>query len=486
VILCAAFAALLWALPLRAQVNVEFGEPDFNPQTTSIPGFISNLYVFALAIGGIIAVGAIVVGGVMYISEGAIPQKKTEGKTIILGALWGLGLLLGAYVILRTVNPELVTLDVATLQDANFKNCSDMTELPYCAENPPQAERDKDGNCVCRKKSPLAQCPGSVKIPPQGSELPTFEWTKESGNFPNENTVLEWDSLPDISSADGCPQKVKILPGTTPYFVTSVNGGKFVMDLTKQPKDLGFSAVSFPLPEGYTYTGNLTPRHVSGDPGKAICLLNSISVSGNGVAFVYRHPDSSFSGTNLCAYGNFSDEVTNTASLEIKKGGEGNNLDCRVGTGLCAPANLQSQCSTFAGNLEKMSKICVMESSENPAAVSESDFCKNEASLPKNERHPFSLGLFQINVISNKEHVRAIYGDAAANLCAGLYTGETTLVDRSRPRLGYKCEFKGTAANWLTCRALLSQPNPNIKVACRIHESQGIGAWQTSANKCDL
>jgi hypothetical protein len=96
----------------------------------------------------------------MYISEGAIPQKKTEGKTIILGALWGLGLLLGAYVILRTVNPELVTLDVGELDQAHFENvCTSSSTVVYVGgkrivKNLPKCgdfewPRDETGVCSC-------------------------------------------------------------------------------------------------------------------------------------------------------------------------------------------------------------------------------------------------------------------------------------------------------------------------------------------------
>ena len=55
--------------------------------TSSIPEFLKGFYDFAILVAGVLAVGAIVVGGVYYSISGAV-DKKSEGKEIIAGALW--------------------------------------------------------------------------------------------------------------------------------------------------------------------------------------------------------------------------------------------------------------------------------------------------------------------------------------------------------------------------------------------------------------
>ncbi|MFA6407563.1 MAG: pilin [Candidatus Paceibacterota bacterium] len=75
---------------------------------TTIPGYISTLYQFAVGISGIVAVGMIVIGGI-YISVSGSVDKKSEGKDMITQALFGLALLLGSWLILNTINPKLVT-----------------------------------------------------------------------------------------------------------------------------------------------------------------------------------------------------------------------------------------------------------------------------------------------------------------------------------------------------------------------------------------
>jgi D-alanyl-D-alanine dipeptidase len=51
----------------------------------------------------------ITAGGLMYSMSGAVDKRK-EGKDMIVNSLYGLGILMGSYLILKTINPNLVTL----------------------------------------------------------------------------------------------------------------------------------------------------------------------------------------------------------------------------------------------------------------------------------------------------------------------------------------------------------------------------------------
>ena len=106
--------------PAIAQGVPEFLSPN---ASSTIPGFLKGFYDFALVVAGVLAVGAIVIGGIMYSISGAV-DKKGLGKEIIAGALWGLLLLLGSYVILRTVNPKLVDLEAPALPEVGFEQCT--------------------------------------------------------------------------------------------------------------------------------------------------------------------------------------------------------------------------------------------------------------------------------------------------------------------------------------------------------------------------
>jgi len=103
----ASFGSLL---PIVALAQAAIFTPlDELGSSASITDYIVNLYNFGLAAGGILAVGMIVAGAIYYSISGAV-DKKTEGKDMILSAIFGLVLLFGSYLILNTVNPELVTL----------------------------------------------------------------------------------------------------------------------------------------------------------------------------------------------------------------------------------------------------------------------------------------------------------------------------------------------------------------------------------------
>jgi hypothetical protein len=90
--------------------------------TSTSPGaFVAGFYQFALMIGGVLAFGAIVYGGILYAASAGNPSKQSEGREWIKSALFGLLLLAGAYLILYTINPNLVNLGLPTLQSVNIQ-----------------------------------------------------------------------------------------------------------------------------------------------------------------------------------------------------------------------------------------------------------------------------------------------------------------------------------------------------------------------------
>lgn len=70
--------------------------------------YIAGIYTWAVGIAGLIAVVLIIMGGFVYLTSGGNAQRTQEGKDRITSALFGLLLLLGSYVLLYTINPDLV------------------------------------------------------------------------------------------------------------------------------------------------------------------------------------------------------------------------------------------------------------------------------------------------------------------------------------------------------------------------------------------
>lgn len=69
----------------------------------------NQLFIWAIGIGAVLAFGIIVYSGVLWsVSLGG--ESVSKAKRMIKNAIYGLLLLIGAYLILFTINPELVRL----------------------------------------------------------------------------------------------------------------------------------------------------------------------------------------------------------------------------------------------------------------------------------------------------------------------------------------------------------------------------------------
>ncbi len=116
VLLCAA------AIALSAPVKVAASNPSAqaNPslsqdtgQTTQSTGKgggveLGQIYIWFLGVVGISALFSIVRGGVLYMFSGTNPSRVSEAKKWIWNALFGLLIAAGSYILLNTINPDLV------------------------------------------------------------------------------------------------------------------------------------------------------------------------------------------------------------------------------------------------------------------------------------------------------------------------------------------------------------------------------------------
>jgi len=104
------FAAVAHAVTINPNI------PGISNVSTAGPaGWIKGFYNFALLAAGILAFGAAVFGGFKYATSAGDASKQSEGRAWIWSALLGILLLAGAYIILQTVNPNLVKLQNPTL-----------------------------------------------------------------------------------------------------------------------------------------------------------------------------------------------------------------------------------------------------------------------------------------------------------------------------------------------------------------------------------
>ena len=79
--------------------------------SNSLPIFFNALFKFSLSIGAILAVVMIVWGGYLYMFKDSF-AAKTNAKEKITNAVIGLLLLLGIYLILYQINPDILKLEI--------------------------------------------------------------------------------------------------------------------------------------------------------------------------------------------------------------------------------------------------------------------------------------------------------------------------------------------------------------------------------------
>jgi len=76
---------------------------------TTLPKYINAVFTLVISVAAMLAVLRIVTGGFKYMTSEAAGSKG-DAKEIIQGAVFGLILLLGSWLILNTVNPQILNL----------------------------------------------------------------------------------------------------------------------------------------------------------------------------------------------------------------------------------------------------------------------------------------------------------------------------------------------------------------------------------------
>jgi hypothetical protein len=132
------------ALAAAITISPNLPGPLNTTPTGSSPGaYIKNFYSYALFLSGLLAFGAIVYGGIKYAIARGNPSGESEAKQWIWSALLGMLLLAGAYIILFTINPNLVNLALPALPTGNsntspFLLSTACTGVTTCGGDPGQ------------------------------------------------------------------------------------------------------------------------------------------------------------------------------------------------------------------------------------------------------------------------------------------------------------------------------------------------------------
>ncbi len=94
-----------------AQRELEVNYPGVEAPTsvmTPLSGYVIYIFNLSLIIAGLIAFGALIYGGIRYLTSAGSPVVVSDAKDQIFAGILGLIILLSAYLILTTINPQLV------------------------------------------------------------------------------------------------------------------------------------------------------------------------------------------------------------------------------------------------------------------------------------------------------------------------------------------------------------------------------------------
>jgi len=100
-------------LPLNLDYP-EFGGYDLD-RDQDLNQIIAWFYYFIVAIAGIAAFFALIVGGFEWLTSAGNPSRVSSAKERMFSAMLGLVIILASYLILQVINPELTTLQLPGL-----------------------------------------------------------------------------------------------------------------------------------------------------------------------------------------------------------------------------------------------------------------------------------------------------------------------------------------------------------------------------------
>ncbi len=153
-----------------------------------LPRYIRSLYNYGLAIAGILATIVLMGGGVIWMMSGGDSGKVSQAKELITGSISGLLILVVAWIILNTINPNLVNLKGIETQVVK--------KVAYCCDSTKgNIPMDKDGKCtsgilctngsICTNTNNSSDSAGNSFICINKADYGCCEWRSKKDDYSN-------------------------------------------------------------------------------------------------------------------------------------------------------------------------------------------------------------------------------------------------------------------------------------------------------------
>ncbi len=178
--------------------------------TTDLSSALEQFFRWGIAITVILAVLFILLGSIQYMTTDAVFEKK-EGLTKIQSAIGGLILALVSWLILNTINPALLKMDVSVNETTNTGNTNSSLQLTPAEVNQLN-EVLNSGIQNSANTNSTTNLPGGTSNTPTviSGEIPNLNNSTNNSNqnnfsmdpVPIQNGGTIFDSVPDNTSND--------------------------------------------------------------------------------------------------------------------------------------------------------------------------------------------------------------------------------------------------------------------------------------------
>ncbi|MFH1451312.1 MAG: hypothetical protein ABIF89_01740 [bacterium] len=112
-------AAQIQIMPDPTSLEIDYPTiGGFRPEytTTSLPEYVKYIFQFAITISGLVILASLVYSGVKMQGSVGSPSGWSEAKDRFFSALIGLGILFSSYIILTTINPQLIRVTIDKIE----------------------------------------------------------------------------------------------------------------------------------------------------------------------------------------------------------------------------------------------------------------------------------------------------------------------------------------------------------------------------------
>lgn len=137
---------------IQLQINIP-GVTNSKGEVKNLACYIAGFYRYFAIVSGILATVMMMFGGFKYVTSFGNPNRLSDAKDNIVSAMVGLGIVLGSYLILNTINPALVDLkmpevkSISTIyQDTNW---CEGNAVPEVAGATACGDKGKEDNAEC-------------------------------------------------------------------------------------------------------------------------------------------------------------------------------------------------------------------------------------------------------------------------------------------------------------------------------------------------